>query len=207
MHGQEIIHGDLKGVGVRTLVAAPPLNALFIKANVLIDQDGHARLIDFGLSMVSDSAYFMNLPTHDGGTTRWMSPELFDWGPSKSTKRSDCYSLGMVIFEVLSGQIPFAQFSGLTAMVRTVYGERPERPKGEEGAWFTDDAWETLEQCWSHQPERRPNVEAVLERLEQVSAAWHPPSPMVDDDVQIDFDERSLAASPSCMFPHSATDL
>jgi len=136
-----------------------------------------------------------------------MSPELLDLERSEPTKRSDCYSLGMVIFEVLSGQVPFAQFNNMLVSMRVIRGERPERPKGAKGTWFTDDVWKMVERCWSHQPECRPNVEAVLECLERVSAAWHPPSPMVDDGVQIDLDERSLTTSPPCMFLHYAADL
>lgn len=38
-------------------------------------------------------------------------------------------------------------------------GERPERPKGVEGVWFTDDLWRMLSQCWASQPESRPSVD------------------------------------------------
>jgi len=118
MHDQAMIHGDLKGVWIQTLVATPPSKVLFIKAN--IDQSGHARLPDFGfLTIVSD---FTNPTTSSssvkGGTTRWMSLELLDpdqfgFKDSRSTKESDCYALGMVILEVLNGQVPFDQETGL----------------------------------------------------------------------------------------------
>ena len=52
----------------------------------------------------------------EGGTIGWMSPELLDPGrfnltEGRRTKESDCYALGMVIYEVLSGQAPFAPLS------------------------------------------------------------------------------------------------
>ena len=125
------------------------------------------------------------------GTTRWMSPELLDpdrfgSGDGRPTKESDCYALGMVVLEVLSGQAPFPRYSGLIVMRKIIDGERPGRPQGAEGLWFTDDLWETLGRCWSPQPEDRPTVEAVLECLERGSAAWQPLPPGSDDEVQSD---------------------
>ena len=179
MHGQEIIHGGLKGVWLRMLVVAPPPNTLFIKANILVDNDGHAQLAEFGLlAIISDFTHPATSSSSEGGdTVRWMSPELldpdrFDLASGRPTKKSDCYALGMVILEVLTGQPPFPQYTGLTAMEKIVDGERPERPQGAEAAWFTNDLWETLEQCWSPQPKARPTVEAVLECLEQGSTVW-----------------------------------
>lgn len=103
-----------------------------------------------------------------------MSPELFDQDQTnpegtRPTKQSDCYALGMVIYEVLSGQAPFAQFHPGMAMLKVLQGERPGRPNGLEGTRLTDDLWRTLNLCWEAQPQRRPSVEAVLECLELVS--------------------------------------
>ena len=102
-----------------------------------------------------------------------MSPELLDpdhFGleSSQPTKPSDCYALGMVILEVLSGQKPFTRYQNLTVMRRVMEGERPERPCG---VWFTDDLWRTLELCWSPLPQERPPVDVILECLRQVPAA------------------------------------
>ena len=100
-----------------------------------------------------------------------MSPELFapDQTGLKScrpTKQSDCYALGMVIYEVLSGQVPFAPFSRYTVLRKVMDGERPQRPEGVEGERFTDDLWQVLNQCWATRPEDRPSSSAVLEYLE-----------------------------------------
>ena len=111
-----------------------------------------------------------------GGTTRWMSPELFDpelAGPegTRLTKKSDCYALGMVIYEVLSGHAPFAPFPHCIVIRKIIEGERPTRPEEPEGAWFTNDLWQMLNRCWEPLPQSRPSAEAVLECLEQVSSA------------------------------------
>ena len=126
-----------------------------------------------------------------------MSPELLDpdqfgFKDSRPTKESDCYALGMVIYEVLSGQAPFAPFKDFIVMRKVIEGERPERPEGVEGTLFTDDLWATLNLCWTTEPESRPSIEAVLECLERVSMTWRPPSPQADEDVEMDEDDWDL---------------
>jgi serine/threonine protein kinase len=92
------------------------------KANILINKDRRACLADFGLSTITSVAThatpgvprtppFSNdslVSFIPGGTHRWMSPELLDpemFGlpeleGERPTKQSDCYALGMVIYEV-----------------------------------------------------------------------------------------------------------
>ena len=113
-----------------------------------------------------------------------MSPELFD--PEKfglkddrQTKRSDCYALGMVIYEVLSGKVPFSHHVDYTVVVRVTNGERPGRPQREGRKWFTDDVWSILERCWEANPGDRPRIKDVLLCLEKVSRSWTPPSPQI----------------------------
>ena len=117
-----------------------------------------------------------------------MSPELFDPGrfgltESRPTKESDCYALGMVTLEVLSGQAPFAYHADLIVMQKVLGDARPGRPKGAKGAWFTDDLWEMLRRCWAARPGNRPSIEAVLECFVQVSRVWKPP-PQVSEDLE-----------------------
>ena len=173
------------------LVSALHPDTFPIKANILIDRNGHACLADFGLlTAISDPTSFTassSIGAH--GTTRWMSPELlhpdlFDLKDSRPTKESDCYAFGMVIYEVLSGQVPFAQFKEVIVMRKVIDGERPERPEGAEGVWFTDGLWETLTQCWATQPGSRPGITAVLERLDQISNGWIPLS--MDENTEAD---------------------
>lgn len=87
--------------------------------NVLINNSFHACLIDFGLSnsdgvehrvlsndsTISVSSDGSSMSMIEGGTIRWMSPELLDpdrFGISgmRPTKQSDCYALGMLVYEV-----------------------------------------------------------------------------------------------------------
>ena len=153
------------------------------KANILVNQTGHACLADFGLlTIASDTNITSSNSFLQGGTWRWMSPEFFDPGKFKlkdnrPTKHSDCYALGMVIYEVLSGRVPFSRHHGLAIIGRIIEGERPRRPRGEEVVWFTDDIWSILERCWKPTPGDRPSIKDVLRCLENVSMFWTPPTP------------------------------
>ena len=94
------------------------------QANILINRSHRACLADFGLSTiasiehraaanassisVASNASLMSFA--GGGTTRWMSPELLDpdrfgAGDGRPTKQSDCYALGMVVYEVRTDAI------------------------------------------------------------------------------------------------------
>ena len=149
------------------------------QANILIDQGGHACLADFTLlTIVSDQSTVL-FSCIRGGTIQWMSPELidpesFDLKKTRPTKESDCYALGMVIYEVLSGRTPFAPSRAPLVIQKVLQGERPGRPEGEEWTLFTDRIWEMLECCWKHQPNKRISAEAVLQCLEGTPSLLQP---------------------------------
>lgn len=126
-----------------------------------------------------------------------MSPELLDpdqfgFKDSKPTKQSDCYALGMVIYEVLGGRAPFAQFKDFIVIRKVTEGKRLGRPVGPEGAWFTDDLWQMLNLCWETKPENRPDAEAIMVHLEQVSRTWKPPPPQAYEGVEMGGDGGDL---------------
>ena len=141
-----------------------------------------------------------------GGTVQWMSPERIDperlgLKDGRPTKESDCYALGMVVYEVLSGQTPFAPWKAVLVVQKVLEGERPRRPEGEGGALFTDSIWRMLELCWKHQPDERISAEAVLPCLKRTPPLSLPPSDVggiaeMDTDWQLD-----PALSNSSMFP------
>lgn len=110
LHGQNIVHGDLKGVSGHAHLKFRS-DLISTKANVLIDSMYSARLADFGLTTIIDESTVGSTTGGRGprGTTRWMAPEMLHpehFGflgdmqrqiPSKST---DIYALGMTILEV-----------------------------------------------------------------------------------------------------------
>jgi serine/threonine protein kinase len=155
-----------------------------LKANILIDQTGQARLADFGMvTIISDRSSLVSSSSYTGGgTARWMSPELIDpkrFGLKKGcrTKSSDCYALGMVVYETISGRSPFHQHADYTVVMKVLEGGRPTR-----GAGFARSLWNMLTLCWAPQPGDRPTIEDVFQCLEAVGTLSGPPSPGVDED-------------------------
>ena len=154
--------------------------------------------------MAPDQSSLM-LSCVEGGTIRWMSPELIDprsfyLKETRPTKESDCYALGMVIYEILTGQTPFSLHSTPLVIKKVLEGERPERPGGKGGALFTDDLWRVLGLCWKHKPDERTNAKAVFQCLERASLLPRPSSDM-DGIVEIETDESlDVTVTDSGMF-------
>ena len=78
-----------------------------MKNNVLIGSDRTARIADVGLTSISrhrSTSIYVSEPAW-GGTHQWMAPELFDV-KSRSSRESDIYASGMVIYEVCLIEFP-----------------------------------------------------------------------------------------------------
>ena len=168
------------------------------KVNILINNKGQACLADFAslnlLVALSDQTGTSS--ASQGGFVRWMSPELlapdqFYSTGSRPTEKSDCYALGMVIYEVLAGEAPFSHWKELTVLWKVLEGERPVRLQG-----FPDHIWEMLESCWRHKPNDRPSLDAVLRCLRDVEQQWTLSriSPTLDEDMETDSDNQSHAS-------------
>ena len=178
------------------------------KIDILIDNNGHACLSDFSLVTIAAGQSIDISSWIEGGTLQWMSPELLDperfsLTKSRPTKEADCYALGMVIYEILSGQTPFSPSRPHITTFKVLDGQRPERPRGTRGALFTDDLWRILQLCWKHKPEDRTNAKVVLQCLERTLLLPRPSSD-VDGIVDTDTDEwLDDGVSGSGMFSQS----
>lgn len=89
-HAQGIIHRDVKS------------------ANILLNEDGNALLSDFGLMRAVEKSSYMTAYSRSQefvGTAEYISPEQANGG--ETTARSDLYSFGVVVYEMLTGQVPF----------------------------------------------------------------------------------------------------
>jgi len=126
-----------------------------------------------------------------------ISPQCFGFETSHPKKPSDCYALGMVIYETISGHLPYHKHRDLTVFVKVLEGECP--PQEVE---FTDSLWEMLELCWMPQPNACPNIGDVLQCLEKVLDLSKPPSPSTDETTE-DGDDWGSASDSSSKFSHT----
>ena len=173
----------------------------------MIDKTGRAVLADFGLvALIPDQLAFLSTCL-EGGTILWMSPELLDperFGLQniRPTMKSDCYALGMVIYEVLSGLVPFSTYSSFTTLRKVLEGERPERPQGEAGKLFTDGIWSMVELCWKAEPSERITAKDILRGLEGKPYPLRSPSDSNEGAVEADADDQpdGTASESSRMF-------
>ncbi len=79
--------------------------------NILVGRDGEPKVIDFGVARCTDADLALTTlhGDHGGivGTLRYMSPEQFDGDASAIDPRTDVYSLGLVLHELLAGDLPY----------------------------------------------------------------------------------------------------
>jgi len=151
-HELEIVHRDLK------------------PANVLFDDRGNAYLSDFGIVKLL-SAHTLTADHALIGTPTYMSPEQAQ-GDRQIDGRSDIYSLGVVIFELLNGTPPYRADTGIavalkhiTEPVPSLSETRPDLPAG---------VCRVVEQALAKDPDRRfPTAGAFARSLSAAAAETH----------------------------------
>lgn len=143
-HQRGVIHRDLK------------------PSNVRIDTDGRARVLDFGLAKsagketleVSASGQFL-------GSLPWASPEQATGDPAAVDTRSDVYSLGVMLHQMLTGEFPYEVGGSLTATLDNIRRAEP-RPVRARAPGADEDLQTIALKCLSKEPERRYQSAAEL---------------------------------------------
>lgn len=76
--------------------------------NILLDQNGEPHLTDFGLARLVEAESTVTATLDVLGTPSYMAPEQASGGATKVSKATDVYGLGAVLYQLLTGQPPFA---------------------------------------------------------------------------------------------------
>lgn len=138
--------------------------------NVMLDDDGsRSRLVivDFGLAHDLEEAGSTSRMTREGvitGTPDYLSPEQARG--ERCTPASDVYSLGCVLFEMLTGETPFGEGLAPTLLTRHLYMEPPTLRATAPGRPFPGALEDLVARMMSKEPEERPTAHAVCRALE-----------------------------------------
>jgi len=109
IHGQGIIHRDIKS------------------SNILLDANGRCYLSDFGIARASTDSTQMTSTGNIMGTVDYLAPELVETD-QRANARSDLYSLGVLLFEMVTGALPFRGENQI-AVVAMHVSKRPPSPR------------------------------------------------------------------------------
>ncbi|KAG8897969.1 hypothetical protein FRB99_007743 [Tulasnella sp. 403] len=147
----------------------PPICHGDIKAgNVLVADDGHAMLCDFGLARTTE-AFSTGLTTANfdsAGSRRYQSPELILGEVSRRSLESDVWAWGCLLLEIFTGHSPYHTIANETSLVlRVSQNEVPASLLNEDMPAFVKDL---LARCWQRQPEERPSMRQCLSALCQM---------------------------------------
>ncbi|KIJ41011.1 hypothetical protein M422DRAFT_68349 [Sphaerobolus stellatus SS14] len=167
LHRKGVLHGDLKA------------------ANVLIDDDFHCVISDFGQSQLRSEVYRLSQKPRPrmcflssfvdltdmvvvvvvvvDGTLRWQSPEIMS-GESTLTPQADVYAFAIVCVEILTnGELPWPMLDDQNVQVLVLrHNKRPKIPLRPETSLALVSL---IEQCWSTSPLNRPLFEEVARGL------------------------------------------
>ncbi|KAF8123468.1 kinase-like domain-containing protein, partial [Boletus edulis] len=156
LHSLSVFHGDLHS------------------GNVLIDEEQNPRIGDFGLSCTIGKlqpglSYLQRLSSASNvGAVRWAAPERLKG--CKPHPSGDMYSLGCVMLEVLSGDIPWKEKNNYEVVALKLGAHKP--PSRPIHPAVEEEHWALMVKCWSS-PQRRPSAREVVIVVQTFSSSVH----------------------------------
>ncbi|KIY69665.1 kinase-like protein [Cylindrobasidium torrendii FP15055 ss-10] len=152
LHSQDppIVHADIRG------------------ANILVKDDLHCCLADFGLSVFVESTFSQDQSGTASikGAWRWLPPEALNTDTGKYLPSRDIYSLGCTIIEIFTGNAPFPSLKEHQVARQVIMGHSPPIPinvPAPEGLWNN-----LVPRCLSANPLERPAISNVTEYLHRL---------------------------------------
>jgi len=140
-HQRGIVHRDLK------------------PSNILVDSSGRLRIIDFGVARATDADMKQagGLTNYGQiiGTVQYMSPEQFNADPHDIDIRSDVYALGLILYELLSGNLPYSTSSDKIFDFATEVREGNTIPIGHKEPSFKGDIEAIIQKAMNRDREQR----------------------------------------------------
>ncbi|MFD3331559.1 protein kinase [Streptomyces sp. NPDC058700] len=153
-HRQGVVHRDIK------------------PGNLLIDGDGTVKLADFGIArFVDDPSAALTTTGQIVGTGLYLAPERALGQPASSA--SDVYSLGCVLYQLLTGRPPFRADTATALLYQHI--DTPPVPPGQLGVALPSEFETYLLSLLAKQPEQRPSAQAIADWFS--SGAWRSYAP------------------------------
>lgn len=154
-HQKGVIHRDLK------------------PSNILVDDLGEPRIVDFGLAKVGgpdaekDLSQLMSVTGQIMGTPSYMSPEQAAGNQDRVDMRSDVYSLGIVLFEMVTGTLPYKLESTVPESLHAIQFQQPPSPRSLNSKINRDAETIVLKAISKEQSRRYPTAGALGDDIDR----------------------------------------
>ena len=178
-HRQDVIHRDIK------------------PSNVLLDDDGNPKLSDFGLARLMQGGEGLTRGPSVLGTPEYMAPEQALGRPAD--ERSDLYALGVIVYQMLLGRIPFKADTPVGMLMAHIHEDVP--PPSSIDPSLDPRLERVLIKALSKAPEKRHRK--ATEMVEELASPLAAPEPDVDAESAPTLETPPPAAVPD---PAAAVD-
>jgi serine/threonine protein kinase/ABC-type branched-subunit amino acid transport system substrate-binding protein len=149
-------------------MSSPPIIHHDLKShNILLDDKWNARISDFGIAKLKEESRTVRSEGgavgHSIGTIYWTAPEALDG--QDATEKADCYSFGIVLWEVFHRQMPYRGRDPVSVAVDVVKnGLRPPI-----SADVPNEVQDIIRACWAQSPLDRPSFQDIMTSLRTLS--------------------------------------
>ena len=133
--------------------------------NILISDEGEVKIVDFGLSREEDQQT-VSIKGEMFGTPQYLAPEYIDG--KKLTVKTDIYSLGVTLFYMVSGVLPFQAGTPMALLSKQLNEQPPMLNKISSG--ISEEFADIVNAMLAKDPEARISIESLIERLRKLQS-------------------------------------